>query len=215
MIDKADAADAVAGPVAGWRTRLLERLKRFKGPVIAIASVGAVLSGLVGYWNVYRTVAVATPTSTAATAAPASAGDLSIVVLPFTNQTGDPQKAHVADVLTTSFTSHVSRFSSFHVVPAASALTYKDKALTVQQAGKEFGVRFVLTGSILSSGDMLRISAQLTDTQSGKQVWAKTFDGDFGNLLALQDQVSQGFYFDIGQKMAAAYTDLCAFRAGM
>jgi len=204
MIDKADAADTVAGPVVGWRTRLLEQLKRFKGPVIAIASVGAVLSGLVGYWNVYRTVSVATPTSTAAIAAPASAGALSIVVLPFTNQTGDPQKAHVADVLTASFTSHVSRWSSFHVVPAASALTYKDKALTVQQAGKEFGVRFVLTGSVLSSGDMLRISAQLTDTQSDKQVWAKTFDGDFGNLLALQDQVSRGFYFDIGQKMMAA-----------
>ena len=43
-------------PVIGWRMRLLELLKRFKGPVIAIASVGAVLSGLVGYWNVYRTV---------------------------------------------------------------------------------------------------------------------------------------------------------------
>ena len=193
MIDKADATDAVVGPVVGWRMNLLEQLKRFKGPVIAIASVGAVLSGLVGYWNVYRTVAVAAPTPTAATTAPASAGDLSIVVMPFTNQTGDPQKAHVADGLTTSVTSSLSRWSSFHVVPAATALTYKHKALTVQQAGKEFGVRFVLNGSIVSSGDKLRISAQVTDTKSGKQVWTKTFDGELGNLLALQDRATDRF----------------------
>ncbi len=203
MIDKADSTDAVAGPVIRWRMRLLEQLKRFKGPIIAIASVGAVLSGLVGYWNVYRTVVVATPTSTAATTAPASAGDLSIVVMPFTNQTGDPQKAHVADGLTTSIASYLSRWRDTYVVPAATAFTYKDKALTVQQAGKEFGVRFVLTGSIQSSGDKLRLSAQLTDTKSGKQIWTKTFDGELGNLLALQDQVNERFGSYIGQEMRA------------
>jgi adenylate cyclase len=202
MIDKADGTDAVAGPGIGWRMRLLEQLKRFKGPVIAIASVGAVLSGLVGYWNVYRTVAVATPASTAATTAPASAGDLSIVVMPFTNQTGDPQKAYVADGLTTSLTSFLSRWRDIYVVPATTVFTYKDKALTVQQAGKEFGVRFVLNGNILSSGDKLRISAHLTDTQSGKQVWTRTFDGEVGNLLT-QDQMDERFGANIGQEMMA------------
>jgi len=107
MIDKADAADAVAGPVAGWRTRLLERLKRFKGPVIAIASVGAVLSGLVGYWNVYRTVAVATPTSTAATAAPASPYSLSVAVMPFIAADPRPADAALADALTQSLTTNL------------------------------------------------------------------------------------------------------------
>jgi tetratricopeptide (TPR) repeat protein len=95
----------------------------------------------------------------------------------------------------------LSRWRDTYVVPAATAFTYKDKALTVQQAGKEFGVRFVLTGSILSSGDMLHISAQLTDTQSGKQV--KTFEGELGNLLALQDPVKDRIGDAVGRKMSA------------
>ena len=207
MIDKVDGTDAVAAPVSGWRMKLLELLKRFKGPVIAIASVGAVLSGLVGYWNVYRTVVVATPTSTAATAAPASAGDLSIVVLPFANQTGDPQKAYVADGLTTSVTlnlSHLSRVRDWYVVPAATALTYRDKALTVQQAAKEFGVRFVATGSVLNSGAKLRITAQLTDTLSGKQLWTKTLDHELGELVANLDGVAGTFHDDISHEMLVA-----------
>ena len=81
--------------------------------------------------------------------------------MPFTNQTGDPQKAYVADGLTTSVTSiyRICRaMRDLYVVPAATALTYKDKALTVQQAAQGIWRSLCGDGSVLNSGDKLRIS---------------------------------------------------------
>ena len=79
---------------------------------------------------------------------PADAGPLSIVVLPFTNQTGDPQKAYIADGLTSSITADLSRIRDAFIVPVSSALAYRDKAAPVKQIGQDLGVRFVLQGSV-------------------------------------------------------------------
>jgi TolB-like protein len=166
--------------------KLLAKLKRFKGVIAAVAGLGALIGGLSGYWTGYQTVrTAAVPISSTASATP-----LSILVLPFANQTGDALKAYIADALTSSITSDLSRIRDAFVVPATTAFAYKDKALTVQQVGKDAGVRFVLQGSILSSGDKIRISTQLADTQSGAQLWTQTFEGELGNLFALQDQLT-------------------------
>ncbi|TSA00441.1 MAG: hypothetical protein D4R84_00550 [Rhodocyclaceae bacterium] len=122
-------------------------------------------------------------------------------MLPFANQTGDAQKAYIADALTSSITSDLSRIRDAFIIPSATAFTYKEKTASVQQIGKDAGVRFVLQGSVLSSGDKLRISAQLADTQSGAQVWTQTFDGELGNLFALQDQVTTRIGNSIGREM--------------
>ncbi len=142
--------------------------------------MGAVLSGLVGWYTTYKTVAVAT-TSTSApagTASPAAAAQainpLSILVLPFANQTGDPQKAYIADALTSSISADLTRLRDASWVPATTAFAYKDKALTLQQVAASAGVRFVLQGSVLASGEKLRITAQLADAQSGAQLWNET-----------------------------------------
>ncbi len=61
----------------------------------------------------------------------------------------------------------------------------------MRQLGSEAGVHFVLMGSVTSSGDKLRISAQLSDTHTGcSQLWSTHFDGDQGDLFSLQDQVT-------------------------
>ena len=181
-------------------SRLLAKLNRAKGIVVAAAGVGAVLSGLVGYWTTYKTIAVGTP-QYSASATPASIGALSIVVLPFANQTGDLQKAYIADALTTSVTSDLSRIRDAFVISPATAFTYKDKVISVQQVGRDVGVRFVLHGSVLSSGEKIRISAQLADTLSGAQLWSETFDGELVNLFGLQDQVTNRIGTSIGREM--------------
>jgi hypothetical protein len=70
------------------------KLVRLKGPIAAVAAVGAVLSGMVGYWNTYRTVRGGVTPAIATTALPGDAGPLSIVVLPFSNLTGDPAQGY-------------------------------------------------------------------------------------------------------------------------
>lgn len=191
-----------AKPAESAHSRLLARLKRLRGPIVAIAAVGAVLSGLVGYWNTYRVVRdVVAPVATVSSNLPADAGPLSIVVLPFSNETGDPQKAYIADGLTSSITADLSRIRDAFIVPVSSAMMYRDKAAPVKQIGQDLGVRFVLQGSVLASGNRLRINAQLADAQSGAQKWTETFEGDLADLFTLQDQVTARIGNSIGNQM--------------
>lgn len=176
-----------SGSLLSW---FAGKLARLKGPIVAVAAVGAVLSGMVGYWNTYRTVRGGVAPAVATNALPADAGPLSIVVLPFANLTGDPAQAYVADGLTASVTADLSRIRDAFVVGTGSALAFKDKALTAQQVGKELGVRFVLQGNVQRSGSKMRINAQLTDSASNAQLWSEAFDGETGDLFALQDQVT-------------------------
>ncbi|MCV2362145.1 tetratricopeptide repeat protein [Paucibacter sp. DJ1R-11] len=176
-------------------------LARFKGPIVAIAGVGAVLSGFVGWYTTYKAIA-ATPTVQSTPTQNADAiNPLSILVLPFTNQTGDASKGYIADALTSSISADLSRIRDAFVVPTATAFTYKEKNLTVAQVGKDAGVRFVLQGSVVASGDKLRISAQLADTQSGKQLWNEVFEGETTNLFELQDLVTARIGNSIGIEM--------------
>src|SRR5438477_1650987 len=98
-----------AAPAESRESRLIARLKRLRGPIAAIAAVGAVLGGFVGYWNAYRTVRDGVAPVVVTSNLPADAGPLSVVVLPFTNQTGDTQKAYIAEGLTSSITADLSR----------------------------------------------------------------------------------------------------------
>jgi len=126
---------------------------------------------------------------------------LSILVLPFANHTGDDAKAYIADALTTSITTDLSRIRDVFVVPSATAFTYRSKALTIEQIGKDAAVRFVLEGSVLASGQNLRVTAQLVDTKTSAQLWNETFQGDLSNLFGLQDRVTTRIANSIGEHM--------------
>ncbi|MEO5880902.1 MAG: adenylate/guanylate cyclase domain-containing protein, partial [Caldimonas sp.] len=145
---------------------------------------------------------VGRPTSSnEATRAESPSAPLSILVLPFANQTGDEKKAYIADALTMSITADLSRIRDAFVVPATTAFTYRAKGLTVQQVAKDAAVRFVLDGSVLASGQDVRVNAQLVDSKTGAQLWDETFQGDLSNLFALQDQVTALVGNSIGERM--------------
>jgi adenylate cyclase len=184
----------------GW----LGHVQRLKGWIVAVAGVGAVLSGLVGYYTTYKTVSGHPAAETANTRTPVAAAvnPLSVAVLPFTNLTGDAAQAYVADGLTASITADLSRIrDAFIVNVATAAAAAKDKAASAQQVGHELGVRFILQGSVQRSADKLRISAQLADTQSNAQLWSETFEGSMSDLFALQDQVTTRIGNSIGREM--------------
>ena len=70
-----------------------------------------------------------------------------------------------------------------------SSFTYKGKAVTVQQVGRELGVRYVLEGSVRKAGNRVRITAQLVDAATGGHLWADRFDRDLTDIFAIQDEV--------------------------
>jgi adenylate cyclase len=193
-------APAVRSTASRW-AKLWGQLKRFRGPIAAIAAFGAVLSGFLGYWSAYQTVEKVVVPKSAPVASTADAGPLSIVVLPFTNLTGDANQAYVADGLTASLTADLSRIRDAFIVNAATAFAYKDKPVTAQQVGKDLGVHFVLQGSVQRSGTKIRINAQLADATSNAQLWSDSFEGDQSDLFALQDRVTTLVGNSIGREM--------------
>jgi adenylate cyclase len=134
----------------------------------------------------------------------ASAGRHSIVVLPFTNLSGDPEQAYLSDGLTAKITTDLSRASGLFVIAATTANTFKDKQINVQQVGKDLGVRYALQGNVQRGGEKIRINAQLADTSSGGQLWAETFDGDRSDLFALQDRITSRIANSIGREIVIA-----------
>lgn len=195
--------DAVVVPPApSLLSRLVARLKTLKGAIVAIAGAGAMLGGLAGYWNAYQAARSSTQTTQLlALVGKGDAGPLSIVVLPFANLTGDPQQAYVADGLTAAVTADLSRIRDAFIVSAATAFAYKDKAVTVQQIGRELGVRFALQGGMQRSDEKIRINAQLADTTTNAQLWSESFDGSQGDLFALQEMVTARIGNSIGREM--------------
>ena len=197
------ARDVVApAPAPSLFDRLVARLKTLKGAIVAIAGVGAVLGGLAGYWNAYQAARSSTQSSQLlALVGKGDAGPLSIVVLPFANLTGDPQQAYVADGLTAAVTADLSRIRDAFIVSTATAFAYKDKAVPVQQIGKELGVRFALQGGVQRNADKIRVNAQLADTVSNAQLWSESFDGSQADLFALQELVTTRISNSIGREM--------------
>jgi TolB-like protein/class 3 adenylate cyclase/Flp pilus assembly protein TadD len=128
----------------------------------------------------------------------------SIVVLPFTNLSGDSEQAYVGDGLTAKITTDLSRAAGLFVIAATTANTFRDKQINVQQVGKDLGVRYALQGNVQRSGEKIRINAQLADTSSGGQLWAETFDGDRSDLFALQDQITSRIANSIGREIVVA-----------
>ena len=139
--------------------------------------------------QVFRIAPPAQAAAAAQAPAPALPQKPSIAVLPFTNMSGDPEQEYFSDGMTEDLITDLSKISALFVIARNSSFAYKDKAVKVQEIGRDLGVRFVLEGSIRKSGNRVRITAQLIDAESGGHLWADRFDRDLTDIFATQDEV--------------------------
>jgi adenylate cyclase len=137
----------------------------------------------------YRFVAPVTRVEPAGKSIP-PAPRLSIVVLPFANLSDDREQQYFADGITEDVATDLSRIVGMFVISRSTAFTYKDKPVDAKQIGRELGVRYVLEGGVRRSSDRVRVNAQLIDAETDAHLWAERFDGDTGDLFALQDEVT-------------------------
>lgn len=132
------------------------------------------------------------PSVTAAASMLASPADKpSLVVLPFHNMSADPEQEYFADGVVEDITTALSRLRWLFVIARNSAFTYKGRAVDVRQVGRDLGVRYVLEGSVRRAGGQVRIGCQLIEAESGHNVWADRFEGEFADVFALQDRVME------------------------
>jgi adenylate cyclase len=127
---------------------------------------------------------------------------MSIVVLPFLNLSGDPQQDRFADGITESLTTDLSRaIPGSFVVSRDTAFAYKGKAADVRQIGRALNVRYVVEGSVLPDGELVRVNSQLIDTDTGGHLWAERFDLKRSDMLDVQDDIVERLSRSIGLKM--------------
>ncbi len=129
---------------------------------------------------------------------------LSIVVLPFSNMSSDPEQDYFVDGVTESLTTDLSRIYGSFVISHSTAFTYKGKSFDVRQIGRELNVRYVLRGSIQRGGNQMRISVQLVEASTGAHLWAERFDKPLTDLFDTQDEIVARLAKTLDTQLAAA-----------
>jgi adenylate cyclase len=137
----------------------------------------------------------------------------SIAVLPFDNLSGDPQQDYLADGFSENITTALSYLPQMFVIARNSSFTYKGKPVKVQQVSEELGVRYILEGSVIKSGEKIRITAQLIDALTGGHIWSERYDRDFNDFLSLLDEITLAITVELqvelteGEKARIVTTD--------
>jgi len=166
--------------------------KKFKSSKFRYAALSALAliilaAGLV-IWNNYFRVQIE-PASIENMAYPLP-DKPSIAVLPFDNLTGDPEQDYIADGFSENITTALSYIPQMFVIARNSSFTYKGKPVKVQQVSEELGVKYILEGSVLKSGEKIRITAQLIDALTGGHIWSERYDRDLKDFFNLLDEIT-------------------------
>ncbi len=165
-----------------------------------MAAALILLLGGLGFWS-YRDTQVPASGGAAEEAVIDAPKGPAIAVLPFVNLSGDPKQDYFSDGLTEDIMTELSRARDLRVLARNTTFQYKGQAVDVSKLGRDLKVRYVLEGSIQRTGDRLRVSAQLIDSESGAHVWADRFDRDMADLFLVQDEIVS----EIFAKIAGGY----------
>lgn len=126
------------------------------------------------------------PASSAASAAPES----SIAVMPFVNMSDDPDNEYFSDGLSEELLNLLSGIPQLRVTARMSSFSLRDEQIDVREVGKRLNVAHVLEGSVRKSGNRIRVTAQLIDTDDGYHLWSETYDRTLEDIFAVQDEIS-------------------------
>jgi serine/threonine protein kinase/Tfp pilus assembly protein PilF len=150
-------------------------------PEARFDSVGAFLSA----------ASIRAPEATPVPVQPEPSTPRSIVVLPFSNLSPDPENEFFTDGMTDELINALAKVEGLHVVSRTSAFAFKGTTDDVRTIGTRLSVGAVLEGSVRRAGRRLRLSAQLVDVRNGFQLWSETFDRELEDVFAIQDEISR------------------------
>ncbi len=142
-----------------------------------------------------------------AAAATATVKKPSIAVLPLANMSGDPEQEFFADGLTEDIITELSRFHDLLVISRNSTFVHKGKAVKVQEVAREFGVDYVLEGSVRKAGDRIRVTVQLIDAETDRHVWAERYDRELADIFTIQDEMTRAIVATLPGRVEAATHD--------
>jgi TolB-like protein/DNA-binding winged helix-turn-helix (wHTH) protein/Tfp pilus assembly protein PilF len=173
---------------AGEARVLLSRIKSATLALLATAAIGLIL------WRV-------TVASNRTNAAPRIR---SIAVLPLDNLSADSSQDYFADGMTDQLITDLARVGSLRVISRTSVMRYKGTKKGLPEIARELNVDAIIEGSVIRSGQRVRVTAQLLQARTDQHLWAETYDRDVGDILRLQGEVADA----IAQQVRAQLTPI-------
>jgi TolB-like protein/Tfp pilus assembly protein PilF len=129
-------------------------------------------------------------------------GIKSLAVLPLANLSADPEQEYFVDGLTEALITNLAKISALRVASRTSAMQYKSIAnKSVREIARELGIDGIVEGTVLRSGDRVRISAQLINAVTDTHLWAEEYERDLRDILALQAEVARAVAAEIQAKL--------------
>ncbi|PLX57180.1 MAG: hypothetical protein C0629_03615 [Chromatiales bacterium] len=116
--------------------------------------------------------------------------DQSIAVLPFTNMSGDAAQEYFSDGISEELLNLLAQFQDLRVISRSSSFSFKGKDVDLRTIADQLNVSHVLEGSVRRSGDQIRITAQLIDARSDAHLWSQSYDRQFGDIFAVQEEIA-------------------------
>jgi TolB-like protein/DNA-binding winged helix-turn-helix (wHTH) protein/Tfp pilus assembly protein PilF len=165
--------------------------RRYRRPAFAIAGLVVLLAASIltlPVWNRLRSSGPETIQS--------------LAVLPLRNLSGDPAQDYFAEGMTEALITDLARIPSLKVISRTSIMQYKDSHKRLPQIARELGVDGVVEGSVLRSGDRVRITAQLVRGATDRHIWAASYERDLRDLVTLEDGVSRSIAGQIRKQIA-------------
>ena len=125
----------------------------------------------------------------------------SLAVLPLENLSGDTSQDYFADGMTESLITDLAKIGALRVISRPSVMQYKGGNKPLPQIGRELKVDAVLIGSVVRSGERVRIAVQLIDAATERNLWSDSYERDLRDVLALQKEVTQDIVGEIRIKL--------------
>src|SRR6516225_4987985 len=174
--------------------------RRWQRPLAVAAGAAAlVMAGLVVWvlhagvgWELTGFGAASKPADVASLAAPTRlTGRPSVAVLPFKNLSGDAGQDFFSDGITEDVITALGRFSNLLVVAKSASFQFKDKNLAPAEIGRLLDARYLLEGSVRRASDRVRVSVELIEAATGRQVWSDAYDGETKDIFAVQQDIAR------------------------
>lgn len=125
----------------------------------------------------------------------------SIAVLPFVDESSDPDAEYINDKIAESLINSLSKLPQLRVVPRSVVAGYKGREIDPRKVGQELNVRAVVTGRMRRHGDIISIQADLIDLENVAQLWGQHYDHKVSDVILVQDDISRDIFENLRLKL--------------
>src|SRR6266550_3784693 len=183
-----------------------------KSPLLVPSVVLVILALLAGWlWMQRSSKDQLSVAAHALPAAPTNTPDQkSVAVLPFVNLSDDKGSEYFSDGVSEELLTVLQKIPGMHVAARTSAFSFKGKNATAQEIGQKLGVAHLVEGSVRKAGDIVRIAARLTRTDTGEEQWSENYTRDLKDVFAVQTELAQTIVEQLRGQLAGGAADPAA-----